>query len=455
MRVLARLSIRARMTIGTIVLVAAFFTVSAIAVHQIVAQLLQNSTDAVLDSNLAPYETSILTEPLDAVDTPGEGELIAVAQPEGTTVVSTFPQALTDAVGPLTSAPVGTQRLTAGGADYAVTVEQVPAAMGNWTIAAAQDLASTASILTTLDAGLSIGGVVLVGLFGIASWVLTGAALRPVERMRRSAEQIVQTRSQSLLPVGEAHDEITDLATTLNHLIIDLRAAAARERQMVSDASHELRSPVAVLQAQLELMQSSEGPADRDADIRAAQRAAARLSALVGDLLELSRLDSDTVPTGAATVAELIEEAGAAVDRARLRTSGSRVTIDLSVDADGADPAGSASIRPTTFGRLVDNLVSNSITALDGDGRVRVIARVGSDAVVLSVEDDGPGMTSEFLPRAFDRFSQQDDARSQHQGSGLGLAIVHAAAQRAGGEAHLSNRPEGGLAVTVRVPLRL
>ncbi|ARJ07602.1 two-component sensor histidine kinase [Cnuibacter physcomitrellae] len=455
MKLVARLSIRARMTIGTLLLATAFFTASAFVVHQIVEQLLRDSTVAVLESDIVPYETSILVEPHDSVDAPGEGQLIAVTDAAGVVVASTLPSDLTNALGPLQHLTPGNSQVSTGSATYAIAVESVQGQDGTWTVVAAQDQNANAVLLSNLTVGLVVGLAVLVLLFTTASWILTGAALRPVERLRRSAVSIVDTGSNDLLPVGKAHDEIAGLASTLNNLIATLRASAARERQMVSDASHELRTPVAVLQTQLELMSNGRG-SDLESDLGNARRATARLATLVADLLELSRLDSAIKPGDQATVAQLIDEAGDAIDQGRFRSSHQDITVDLSVDVDVDVGEWVAEIRASTFGRIVTNLVGNSIVALGGKGAIVVTVTAHHAELILTVLDNGPGIDPAFLPHAFDRFSQQDSARVPSDGgAGLGLAIVRAAAGRAGGFAELSNQAGGGLLVTVRLPLRM
>lgn len=290
--------------------------------------------------------------------------------------------------------------------------------------------------------------VVLVAAFGLASWLLTGFALRPVTRLQRTAEQLVASGGDGLLPVGAARDEIHDLAVTLNRLIGELRATAARERQMVSDASHELRTPLSVLQTQLELMRTDD-PGALAADVAAAKRATERLSRLSADLLELSRIESGNSPPAASSFADLVEEAGAAVDRTRLACSDKEIDIDFEVSGTTSPTLG---IRANTFGRVVDNLLTNAATAVGSHGRIGVQLVAEDDELRLTVTDTGPGVPEDFLPHAFDRFARGDESRTT-SGAGLGLAIVAAAVGSAGGRLALANRPEGGAMATVRLPL--
>ncbi|NQX36956.1 cell wall metabolism sensor histidine kinase WalK [Herbiconiux sp. VKM Ac-2851] len=450
MRALGRLSIRARITIGTLLIAALFFTGVAIVVRQQVDTILQNATYDVLTSDATPFETAIQQEPDDPVDNPGEGQLIAVIDPTGATRTSTLPAPLIAQLDSIDRDRTGPQHLAIDSTAYLVAVEKVASPTGNWTIISARNENASHRVLTDLTAGLVIGLGALTFLFGIVSWALTGAALRPVTHLRRSADTIVATDSDTLLPVGPADDEIAELAATLNALITKLRASAARERQMVSDASHELRTPLAVLQAQLELLRT--GDRTRlDTDLLAAEHATVRLNQLVDSLLELSRLDSGRTPTSAA-VGELVEEAGEALDRARLAAAGDQVVIDLDLPAT-ALPRGRVAMAPLLYGRVLDNLLTNSLNALDGEGRIAVTLSVEAHHLVTTVIDTGPGLSPEFLPQAFDRFSQEDHSRTTRQGSGLGLAIVAAAAAAAGGTARLVNAAPRGLVITVALPV--
>lgn len=450
MRALGRLSIRARITIGTLLIAALFFTGVAIVVRQQVDTILRNATYDVLTSDATPFETAIQQEPDDPVDNPGEGQLIAVIDPTGVTLTSTLPAQLVARLDSIDQDRSGPQHLTVDNTTYLVAVEKVTSPTGAWTIISARNENASQQVLADLTAGLVIGLGALTLLFGIVSWALTGAALRPVTQLRRSADAIVATDSDTLLPIGPADDEIAELAATLNALITKLRASAARERQMVSDASHELRTPLAVLQAQLELLRT--GNRTRlDTDLLEAERAAVRLNRLVDSLLALSRLDSGRTPTSAA-VGELVEEAGEALDRARLSVAGDQVEIELTVPKPAA-PNGRVSMAPLLYGRVLDNLLTNALDALDGEGRITVALTVEAEHLVTTVVDTGPGMSPEFLPQAFDRFSQDNDARTAGHGSGLGLAIVAAAASAAGGTVQLANVTTQGLMITVELPI--
>jgi signal transduction histidine kinase len=267
--------------------------------------------------------------------------------------------------------------------------------------------------------------------------------------------------------VGPAQDELSELAMTLNDLIRRLRASADRERQMVSDASHELRTPLAVLRGQLELAELDAGdPEALLQDIRSSHTTALRLGQLANNLLELSRIEAGP-SSGRIDWRTLVDELTDAVDRARLLASGEEEARTISVDFEydpKARPAPGAKVAlsPTDFGRILDNLLGNAVTAIRSERGDRsdatitaTLAAVDGEAV-LTVRDSGPGMPDDFIPVALDRFTRADGARTSKSGGGggLGLAIVAALADAAGGRVTLANASPSGLLVTVRLPLR-
>ncbi|MET3920862.1 HAMP domain-containing sensor histidine kinase [Arthrobacter sp. UYEF20] len=451
MKALSRLSIRARITMGTLLLAALFFGTVGLVVRQQVEGIMQNAAFEVLQSDATQFETAIEQEPNEPRDNPGEGQLVAVIDPAGTSQISTLPAAITSNMALINRASTGPQQLVAGEATYLVAVETVETGAGNWTIISARNQQESDLVLTNLTTGVSFGLGALTLLFGAASWLLTGAALRPVTRLRRSAEAIVAAGAEDLLPVGPARDEITGLATTLNRLIETLRASASRERQLVSDASHELRTPLAVLQAHLELLRDGDRRSI-DSDILGAQRATTRLSELVECLLELSRLDAGCPATPATVFGALVHEAGEAIDRARLRATGEDVEIEL-ITPDHTDRAVPTPMPALLYGRVLDNLLSNALSAVGGKGKITAIITQEPSHIITVITDTGPGIDPVFLPHAFDRFSREENVRGTANGSGLGLAIVAAAAESVNGTVTLENAATSGLIVRLSIPV--
>ena len=225
---------------------------------------------------------------------------------------------------------------------------------------------------------------------------------------------------------------------------------------MVSDASHELRTPLAVVATQLELAHASFGDAAAlEREVLAAEVSLARLSRLATMLLELSQIEA-LEASGApgrgeeATGAELVSEVMLAVDRARLLAGPDGIAVEF--DASVGRDAERYPVSPTSFGRIVDNLVMNSIAACDPGGRVTLDLRQLDEGLRVVVTDTGTGISHDFLPLAFDRFSRPDSSRARSSGgSGLGLALVQALVDRARGSVSLENGTIGAIA-TVQIP---
>ncbi|WP_348789754.1 HAMP domain-containing sensor histidine kinase [Leifsonia sp. NPDC080035] len=472
---LRRLSITARITIGSLIVAALFGLVAVVVIRIGVASILHNATVTLLGNDITAPAASVVASPSGPFDLPGGGQELAVVGTDGTALATTLPDALEERLPQLLKLGQDAESVQIGDDTYLVLVRPVETKVGTMHIVAARNDETTALILDRLTLALLVGAGVLILGFGAASWLLARAALRPVSRMREQADRIAGAGGRDrddagLLTVGPARDELSELATTLNDLIRRLRASADRERQMVSDASHELRTPLAVLRGQLELAELDAG--DPDAllsDVRSSHATALRLGQLANNLLELSRIEAGPI-SGRTDWRTLVDELTDAVDRARLLVSSDEEARAISVDYDydprrRPAPDARVSLSPTDFGRILDNLLGNAITAIRGlpmeadtaghDDTVTARLHVDDGTAVLTVTDSGPGMPESFIPVALDRFTRADGARTSKSGGsgGLGLAIVAALAEAAGGSVELANVPGAGLAVTVRLPL--
>ncbi|GAB3121277.1 sensor histidine kinase [Glaciibacter psychrotolerans] len=447
------LSIRARITLGSLAVAAILFSTAAFFFRLEVRSILDQTTSTLLRNDAAPIVTDILGSPTAKVEPPAEGQLAAVIDPTGLVQQSTLPHSLAALTTSLTTLDESPQEVQVGHTIYLVMATPVPTSAGIWVIVTARRQEALALLLDELTSVLVTGTVALVIGFGAASWLLTGAALRPVNRLREEAESLSEVGASARLPVPAGRDEVSRLAHTLNAFIDRLRRGVDREKQVVSDASHELRTPLAVLKTQLELahLNSGDAPALLK-DIDAASQTVERLSRLATNLLELSKLESDQAPPETDWTG-LCAEITASVDRARI-TTGTR-ELEIAYEITGADPHGHYALSRTNVGQLVDNLITNAMTAIGDTGIVTVtLHRDGEDAH-LRVVDTGPGMPAGFIPIAFDRFSRTDGSRaSGNGGSGLGLAVVHAIVERAGGTISVRNTGTG-LAVEATLPRHL
>lgn len=445
---LSRISIRARITSGSLLIAIVIAFAAGVLIYHQVHTIVSDGQVRVLKGIEGQYITAIERGDVGEFDPPGPGQFVAVVASDGATPINTFPAPLADQVPVLANGPDGVRAVGQDPNSYLVKVTTVQAAGGSWQVITAsghdgETLRAVAFLLIASIAVITIG-------FGAAAWLIGSAALRPVTRLRRSAAKLVAHHSDELLPVGPATDEIAELAETLNQLIGELRSAAERERQIVSDASHEFRTPLAIIRTRLELAQRQDTSlGEMQADVAAAQKTLARLSSLATSMLELSRIDSQT-QAGTATLAELAAELADAADRGRQHVGGRDIRLDYFDDTDGSDDR--VAVSEADFGRVCDNLVSNALAAVDDTGTIALRLSRTVASATITVVDDGGGMDPSYVPNAFIRFSRATESRTRG-GAGLGLSIVAGIAAVSGGDVVLDNQPGQGLGVLVSFPL--
>lgn len=304
---------------------------------------------------------------------------------------------------------------------------------GGGTVIAAVAYGPVGESLATLTRALLIGTPVLLLLLAGASWLVVGSTLRPIAELRRGAQDVTRTGRPRGLPVPEARDEVHSLAVTLNDMLARLGAAQERQRGLVSDTAHELRSPIASIRAQLEV--ALDHPASQDWRQTAADvlQDTLRLARLAEDLLVLARLDERDGRPAADRVVDLTGLVTAEIRR----HDSSRVPVELA----GAEPC-AVTGDADGLRRMVGNLIDNAIRF--ARSRVEVSVSLDGAAARITVTDDGPGIPAADAERAFGRFTRLDNARSRGEGgAGLGLAIVRATARAHGGSAWLEAAAPG------------
>jgi len=282
--------------------------------------------------------------------------------------------------------------------------------------------------------------LLVVGAAGVALGAALAAlvartALAPIGRFTARTEALAGDPDPSHRMEAVGSDELARLAGSFNITLDSLERSVEAQRQLVADASHELRTPIASLRANIQTL-------EHDARLPAAERAALRadivseldeLTALVADIVELAR---GTKPDRLADDVRLDEIVAGVAARARARANSVAIQV-------AAEPT-VVRAEPERIQRAVSNLVDNALKWSPADGTVE-IALAGGE---LTVRDHGPGFAESDLPHVFDRFYRAHDARAL-PGSGLGLAIVRQAAESHGGEAQASNAPGGGALLTV------
>jgi two-component system sensor histidine kinase MprB len=277
------------------------------------------------------------------------------------------------------------------------------------------------------------GGIALAAGLGA---LVARTALAPIDRFTRRTEQLATDPDPSERMEVEGGEELERLARSFNATLDALERSVEAQRQLVADASHELRTPIASLRANIQTL----GEADR---LPVSERVALRadvvaeldeLTALVADVVELAR---GTAPGELIDEVRLDEIVAAVVDRARTRTGG---RVDFHVRTEPTVVRGA----PGRISRAVSNLVDNAVKWSPPGGAVELSLEGGA----LTVRDHGPGFDDDDLPRVFERFYRADGARGL-PGSGLGLAIVRQAAEAHGGSAEAANAPGGGALLRV------
>lgn len=309
------------------------------------------------------------------------------------------------------------------------------------TLVLAVSMEDDAETLATVATLLAIALPLLLLLVAVTTWLVVGRALRPVTRIRAEVDGITAERLHQRVPVPETGDEIAALATTMNGMLDRLDAAATAQRRFVSDASHELRSPLATIRQHAELAQAHPEVTSIGELAEIVSEEGLRLQGIVESLLLLARLDE-----GAGTHDEAVDLDDIALSEVRrLRAAG------FETDGTGIHAA-QVHADPRLLGQLVRNLADNA--ARHSRGRVAIGVTPAEGYVFVTVEDDGPGVPVEERERIFERFVRLDEARSRDAGgSGLGLAIARGIAASARGTLAVDDSRWGGARFILTLPL--
>jgi signal transduction histidine kinase len=344
------------------------------------------------------------------------------------------------------------------GIPYMLRVVAVAGRSGE-TVLAGVDFQTVNSSATALGRALIVGTPLLLLLLAGATWLVVGYTLRPISALRRGAQEVTATAQPRALPVPEARDEVHSLAVTLNDMLARLDAAQRRQRALISDTAHELRSPIASIRAQLEV--ALDHPEQQDWPQTASDVLAdtLRLARVAEDLLFLARLDEHgDRGTGGGGPVDLVALAAQEAARA----GGGRVPVRV-VAGDSGEAREQYLVTgyAEALRRVLVNLIENAVRYAKSAVEVAVTHEAapgtpGPGYVVVSVTDDGPGIPEADRGRAFMRFVRLDDARSRDDdgpgGAGLGLAIVRATVAAHGGSAWLADAGPG-LRAVVRLPV--
>ena len=292
---------------------------------------------------------------------------------------------------------------------------------------------------------IAVPVVMAAGAFG--AWWLVRNALRPVDRMRRKAEQIGIERLHERLSAPHPRDEIGQLAATLNRMLERIESGVRARRQLVADASHELRTPLAAMRAELDvsLMDRSRTPAEREV-LESVREDVDRMTRTVSGLLLLARADEGKLELIEGVVELEREVEGAARPlRAMAEAKGVRLEVDGQPSRTDGDPQ--------RIQQAITNLIENAIEFTPPGGQVTVNTWQRGNEVGVTVADTGAGIPAEAQPHVFDRFYRADPSRSRESGgSGLGLAICREIVTAHGGRVWVQSEEGKGSAFSLALP---
>jgi signal transduction histidine kinase len=297
--------------------------------------------------------------------------------------------------------------------------------------------------------------LLLLGLVALASvglgWYFARLTLRPVRAIRETASRIGPETLGERIPLPEGRDELTALAGLLNRMFDRLEASFAQVQRFTADASHELKTPLALLRLNAEKLREKTG-ADREAaelldemleDLDAVRR-------MIDSLLFLAKAESGSfAPARAEIAADEFVHSFAEDALAMAEDRGAVFVVERS-------DAGEVRCVPSLLLQVLLNLVDNALRVTAPGGRITLRSAVSTEAWSLTVSDEGPGVPEAQLERIFERFvrfDRGDDGAGRPRGHGLGLAICRSIAALHGGRISARNRPDrGGLEVTVELP---
>ena len=372
---------------------------------------------------------------------PSDEQLIQVLSPDGSVVASSRNVAGEAAVARLRPGESEQVLTPLDSEEFMAVAEGAQTSDGPRTVLVARALIGVFETTAVVTKVMLIGLPLLLVVVAVTTWVMVGRALAPVDAIRREVDEISAAQLYRRVPQPDADDEIGRLAATMNRMLVRLEGARNSQRRFVSDASHELRSPITTIRqhAEVALAHPDRLTAQELADVVLAEQT--RMQSLVEDLLLLARADERMPPSRAPIdLDDLAFEEGHRL----------RATTSKRVDMSGV---GAARVQgdADALHRVLRNLGENA--ARYASSRVDIALADLGDDVVLTVDDDGPGIPESERERVLQRFVRLDEARSRDDGgSGLGLSIVDEVVRAHGGSMSITQSPLGGTRIEVTLP---
>ena len=436
-------SVRGRTTILVTLVFALTLIVSGLTLLTVLRRTMLDNIDTALGLRAADLGALVTSgvAPRD-ITIPDDGTSFAQIILNGDVIASSTNVRGQPPVDTLTDSSQITVRQTSGDEEVfrlVVTEQNSPA--GPVTIAVGTTLADMEQTTRVATWTLAITGLALTMLAGAATWVVVRRALRPVDSMRAEVADITVSGLDRRVSQPTTDDEIRLLADTLNDMLVRLESGTRAQRDFVSAASHELRTPIAVIRNVLEVAQSTDAPDWREIADSVLEEDV-RMERLVDDLLLIARTDAGVSRSEHWTAVDLddivFEEA---------RRVPSPIQIDVSRVSAGQVNGDVEQLRRVVR-NLFDNALRHATQAIAVD-----LSSVGG-RVSVAVDDDGPGVAPEDRTRIFERFVRLDESRTRSDGgTGLGLAVVTELVDSLGGDVHVeSSERLGGARFVFTLP---
>lgn len=293
---------------------------------------------------------------------------------------------------------------------------------------------------------IGFAGLVVIGAIG--GYFLSGRMLKPVDRVSSLAARISSTNLNERINYEGPDDEIKRLADTFDDMLERLESAFEAQKQFVQDASHELRTPIAIAQTNIEVVEMEDRPSARDYKrlVEVLKLSLDRMSKLSDNLLLLSEGGHDRSRWSAVDMAAILEEVA---EEERAQAAAADISLELELPSEEVWTTGD----PLSMKQAVLNLVDNAVKYNRRGGWVKVSARTEDKLLIVQVQDNGSGISETDQQRIFDRFYRVDKSRSRAQGgSGLGLAIVKKIVEDHGGLVSIDSTPGGGSTFRIALP---
>jgi signal transduction histidine kinase len=445
-----RLGVRLRSALAAVIVVAAASLLAGVVLLATARAILLDNVNTAANDKLGQVTAAVQNgSDLTTLLRPSlrDHAMVQVIDASGRVSVASEPEGATDPVSMLR--PHLGQRLReirrlpfAHDEPFQIVAATVNTPNGVHTVLVAESLETVDDGTEAIITALLIGLPVLALLVGTATFHLVGRTLRPVEDMRRKAASITSKNLDTRLPVPAADDEIAALASTMNTMLDRIESAAATQRRFVADASHELRSPLATVQANADLLGAADLPEPQARSVSRIRRESARMARLVEDLLLLARVDDHRLRIRHDDV-DLDDLAYA--ERERIGVEHPQLTVHASIEP--VRVAGDTDALQRVLRNLVDNAARHATAT------VSMTVRSTGNTAEVAVGNDGPPIAAADRDRIFDRFVRLDDSRSRADGgTGLGLPIARDIITAHGGTLTVDDLDQGAI-MRIRLPL--